>query len=156
MDNVFKFKHEIFITVGVCGAIVSSAFGGWTDGLTALVIAMCIDYMTGLAVGGVFHKSTKTADGSLSSREGWKGIIKKLITMLLIVLAVQIDIVLNLHNFVRDACVIGFFANECISIIENGGLMGLPLPKVLIEAIEVLKEKADIHIKEDKDGEQDA
>lgn len=155
--DIFKFKYEIYATIGVIGAIVSHAFGGWTDGMTALVIAMCIDYITGLAVGGVFHKSNKTQDGRLSSHEGWKGIIKKLVTMLLIVLAVQIDIMLTLDHFVRDAVVIGFFANECVSIIENTGLMGLPLPKALIEAIEVLKQKADIHIKEEKkDGDDNA
>lgn len=155
MDRIFKFKHELFATVGVTGAIISHAFGGWTDGMTALAIAMCIDYITGLAVGGVFHNSNKTTDGGLSSMEGWKGIVKKMMTWLLIVLAVQIDSMLNLQHFVRDACVIGFFANECISIVENTGLMGLPLPKALADSIEMLKNKASASI-DDKGGESDA
>lgn len=160
MEKVFNIKNEMFAFIGVFGAVISSAFGGWNDGMTALCVAMCIDYITGILVASVFHNSNKSEDGRLSSFEGWKGLVKKCVTLMLIMLAVHIDVVLNLDNFIRDALIIGFFANECVSIIENCGLMGMPLPKILVDAIDVLKKKADAHLPtkndEESDGDDDA
>lgn len=135
-------KATVFSTLGLIGATVAGAFGGWTGGLSTLIIFMAIDYATGLLVAGVFHRSEKSADGGLESRAGWKGLIRKGCTLLIVLVACRLDLLLE-TDFVRDAVVIGFCANEALSIIENMGLMGVPLPKALVKAIEVLKQKAE-------------
>ena len=73
---------------------------------------------------------------------GWKGLIRKGETLLIVLVACRLDVVIG-SGFVRDAAVIGFSVNEAISIIENAGLMGLPIPDVITQGIDVLKAKAD-------------
>lgn len=125
---------------GVIGAFITSLFGGWDAALTTLVIFMAIDYATGLIVAGVFHNSSKTESGALESRAGWKGLCRKGMTLLIVLIACRLDLIMN-TNFVRDAVVIGYIANETISIVENAGLMGLPIPSAITKAIEVLTKK---------------
>ena len=103
---------------------------------------MAIDYITGLIVAGVFHASPKTETGTLESRAGWKGLIRKGETLLIVLVACRLDAVMG-SSFVRDAAVIAFVANETISIIENAGLMGLPIPAVITKAVDILKQKAE-------------
>ena len=117
-------------------------FGGWDAALTTLVIFMAIDYATGLIVAGVFHKSKKTDTGTLESRAGWKGLCRKGVTLLIVLVACRLDLIIG-SNFIRDAAVIAFIANETISIIENAGLMGVPIPAVIIKAVDVLTKKAE-------------
>lgn len=126
--------------IGVVGGFIASLFGGWDAALTTLVIFMGIDYVTGLIVAGVFHNSGKTESGALESRAGWKGLCRKGMTLLIVLIACRLDLIMN-TNFVRDAVVIGYIANETISIVENAGLMGLPIPSAIIKAIEVLTKK---------------
>ena len=97
---------------------------------------------TGLIVGGVFHASPKTKSGGLESKAGWKGLIRKFSTLLLVLVAARVDILLG-TAYLRDCVVIAFIANELLSITENMGLMGVPLPPVLIKAIDVLNERSD-------------
>lgn len=123
-------------------AAVAQLYGGWTQGMNFLVIAMSIDYISGLIVAAVFHNSKKTETGRLESRAGWKGLIRKGMTLAIVLVAAQLDLALN-TNFIRDAVVIGFIANEVISIIENGGLMGVPITPALANMIDLLKRKAD-------------
>ena len=103
---------------------------------------MGVDYVTGLIVAGVFHNSEKTPTGSLESRAGWKGLCRKGVTLLIVLVACRLDLVMG-SSFIRDAVVIAFIANETISIVENAGLMGIPIPAVVTRAIEVLKNKAE-------------
>lgn len=131
-----------FSIIGIIGGVISTAFGGWSAALTTLVIFMAIDYVTGLMVAGVFKKSKKTNNGALESRAGFKGLCRKGVTLLIVLVSCRLDLVLG-SNFVRDAVVIAFIANETISIIENAGLMGIPIPSVIVRAIEVLKTKSE-------------
>jgi toxin secretion/phage lysis holin len=134
---------EGFLTVcGVIGAAIASLFGGWDAALTTLVIFMAIDYVTGLIVAGVFQKSTKSEHGALESRAGWKGLCKKGVTLLIVLVACQLDKIIG-SGFIRDAVVIAFIGNETISIVENAGLMGVPIPAVIIKAIEILNKKGE-------------
>lgn len=128
--------------LGVIGGSIASAFGGWNAALTTLVIFMAIDYVTGLIVAGVFNTSTKTETGALESRAGWKGLCRKGMTLLVVLIACRLDLMMN-TTFVRDAVVIGYVANETISIIENAGLMGLPIPGIIQKAIDILIQKAE-------------
>ena len=131
---------KIFILSGVAcvGAAIASLLGGWTGAMTTLVILMFIDYVTGIIVAGVFHSSPKCSGGALSSAVGFKGICRKFVILLIVVVACRVDLLLE-TNIIRDATCIGFCANELVSITENAGLMGIPLPRKLMEAIEVLR-----------------
>ena len=134
-------KGEILGGVGIIGSAIAELYGGWTQGMTTLVILMIIDYIMGILVAGVFGASKKSEDGKLESRAGWKGLVRKGVTLLIVLVATRIDLMLE-SNFVRDAAVIGFAANELLSIVENAGLMGIPMPTVVTNAIEVLQKKA--------------
>lgn len=142
-------KEGICFGVGVVGSAIASLFGGWDAALVTLLIFMGIDYLTGLIVAGVFHQSPKSEGGALESRAGWKGLCRKGVTLLIVLVGCRLDVVMG-SNFIRDAVVIAFIANETLSIIENAGLMGVPIPSVIVKAIEVLKKKAE---SEDKENE---
>lgn len=137
-----EMKDGICTAIGVVGSVIASLFGGWDAALVTLVIFMAIDYVTGLLVAGVFHNSGKTENGALESRAGWKGLCRKCITLLMVLVATRLDLVTG-TNFIRDAVVIAFIANETISIVENAGLMGINIPPAITSAIEVLKKKSD-------------
>ena len=101
---------------------------------------MVMDYLTGLCVAGIFHKSPKTNTGTLESKAGWKGLCKKGVTLFFVVVANRLDIQMG-TTYLRDAVCIAFMTNELISLVENAGLMGVPIPKILVESINLLKEK---------------
>lgn len=133
---------RILSVIGCVGSVIASLFGGWDAALVTLLIFMGVDYVTGLIVAGVFHTSEKTENGALESRAGWKGLCRKGVTLLVVLVACRLDLMMG-SNFIRDAVVIAFVANETISIIENAGLMGVPIPAVIVKAIGVLKKKAE-------------
>lgn len=133
-------KTMICTGIGVVGSTVAAAFGGWDAAMITLVSMMVIDYLTGVLVAGVFHNSPKTENGTLESKAGWKGLCRKGMTLLIVLVAVRLDIILG-TGFIRDAVIIGYIANETISIIENAGLMGVPIPEAIQKAIEVLQQK---------------
>lgn len=134
-------KEGICTGIGVVGGVIATAFGGWDEALVTLIIFMVIDYLSGLLVAGVFHNSKKTESGALESRAGWKGLCRKCVTLLFVLIAYRLDIAIGV-NYIRDAVIIGFMANELISIVENAGLMGIPLPAVIQNAIDVLTKKS--------------
>ena len=133
-------KNILISIIGIVGSAIASAFGGWTTGLTTLVIFMAIDYVTGLIVAGVFHKSTKTDSGTLESRAGFKGLCRKGVMLLVVLVAYRLDLAVG-TAYIKDAVIIAFMANEAISIIENAGLMGVPMNDTLKNAIDVLQKK---------------
>lgn len=131
---------EIICTIaGVVGSFIAGLFGGWDTSLVTLLLFMGIDYITGLAVAAC-GKSPKSDTGRLSSKIGWRGIAKKCVSLLLVLVAVRLDITLG-TSYIRDAVCIAFVANELLSITENAGLMGVPLPTVITKAIELLQSK---------------
>lgn len=142
MENVSTAKVGFLSIVGAIGALISTIFGGWDAALTTLVIFMAADYITGLIVAGVFHNSGKSENGALESRAGWKGLCRKGMTLLIVLIAARLDLMLG-SSFIKDAVVIAYILNETISIIENAGLMGLPIPPIIEKAIDVLQKKAD-------------
>ena len=133
-------KNTICTIVGIIGSFIASMFGGWTASLTSLLIFMGIDYLTGLIVAGVFHNSPKTETGALESRAGFKGLIRKLMILLFVLIGYRLDLAVG-TTYIRDAVCIAFIANELLSIVENAGLMGIPIPAVITNAIDILKKK---------------
>ena len=135
-------KDMICAGIGAVGGWISWLLGGWDTAVVTLLIFMAIDYISGLAVAGVFHASRKTDSGALESRAGWKGLCKKAMTLLFVLVAHRLDMVIG-TTYIRDAVVIAFVANELISIVENAGLMGVPMPAAIENAIDILQRKVD-------------
>lgn len=131
-------KNTICTLIGILGSWVASLFGGWTASLTTLMIFMGIDYLSGLIVAGVFHKSPKTETGALESRAGFKGLIRKAMVLVFVLIGYRLDVAVG-TTYIRDAVCIAFVANELISIIENAGLMGIPIPDVITQGVDMLK-----------------
>ena len=128
--------------VGTAGAAVAKALGGWDNAVFTLIIFMCIDYAMGLIVAGVFKKSEKSENGGLSSRVCWVGLARKVITLLFVVIAYRLDLLIG-TDYIRTGVIIAFCASELISICENAGLMGVPLPSVITKAIDILKNRSE-------------
>ena len=141
-------KYGVCTAIGAVGGLIATLFGGWDDGLMTLVIFMAIDYVSGLVVAGVFHNSRKTETGTLESKAGWKGLCRKCMTLLFVLVAYRLDLMIG-SDYIRDAVIIGFVANEAISIIENAGLMGVPFPEPIRKAIEILTKDYNRRIQED-------
>ena len=135
-------KNAICAAAGMGGSIIASLFGGWTASLTTLLIFMGIDYLSGLVLAGVFHKSPKTETGALESRAGLKGLIRKVTMLLFVLIGHRLDVAVG-ATYIRDAICIAFMVNELISIVENAGLMGIPVPAVITNAIDILKKKTE-------------
>lgn len=138
--NFSSLKATILAIFGTVGAFISSLFGGWDGALTTLVIFMAIDYVSGLVVAGVFRKSPKSENGGLESKAGWKGLCRKGMVLLIVLIAVRLDMAMG-TTFLKDGVVIAYIVNETISILENAGLMGLPIPDVIRKAIDALQSK---------------
>ena len=131
-------KHIVLTAAGLAGSALASFFGGWTAAMTTLLIFMAIDYVSGLIVAGVFHNSTKTETGALESRAGLKGLCRKGAMLFFVLIASRLDLLLG-AAYIKDMVCIAFILNELISIVENVGLMGVPIPKVITKAIDLLK-----------------
>ena len=136
-------KAKLCTVIGLVGSFLASIVGGWDTGMKTLITFMVIDYVSGLIVAGVFHNSTKTETGTLESRAGFKGLCRKGMTLVYVIVACKLDMLIG-TNYIRDVVVIGFVANETISITENLGLMGVPMPTVIKKAIDILTKKTEV------------
>lgn len=132
-------KESFCTAVGITGSLIAGLFGGFDASMVTLIAFMAIDYVTGLIVAAV-KKSPKTETGGLSSRIGLKGLAKKCVVLLLVLVAARLDITLG-TSYIRDAVCIGFIVNELLSIIENAGLLGIPMPMAIKNAVELLQNK---------------
>lgn len=119
---------------GVAGAFIAFAFGGWHESLTFLLVAIGVDIASGM------YASVKEGRG-LNSAVGSVGLAKKGLMLLVILLAHRLDVLLELDAVVMTASVYFYIANELISITENYGRIGLPMPEKLRDIITVLKAK---------------
>lgn len=133
-------KLEIISFFGIIGSYIAGLFGGWSTAMTTLLIFMAIDYITGLLVAGIFHASNKTKNGSLESNAGFKGLCRKGVALLIVLVGSRLDLIVGTSH-IKDAVVIAFVVNEVISITENAGLMGVPMPECIVKAIEILQDK---------------
>lgn len=144
-------KEIVCAITGIVGSAIASLFGGWDAGLMTLIIFMAIDYFSGLIVAGVFKNSGKTETGALESRAGFKGLCRKCMILLFVLIGYRLDIMIG-KDYIRDAMIIGFATNEMISIVENAGLMGVKLPPIVVNAIDLLQKRSE---ETDKGDEND-
>ena len=138
-------KGVIFTVAGGLISALTTLVGGWDAGLITLCIVMAVDYITGIIVAGVFHKSKKTDSGGLNSHIGWQGICRKGVTFLIVIIACRLDGLIG-ATYIRDTVVIAFILNEILSVLENAGLMGIPIPEALMKGIDILKSKIGEHL----------
>lgn len=133
-------KNYFLFICGSVGALITSLIGGWDGSIINLLILMGIDYITGIICAAIFKKSKKTKTGALSSAVCLKGLLKKGMILVLVVIANILDNQIGI-DYIRDMVCIAFIINETISILENAGAMGIPIPKALLNAIDILKTK---------------
>ena len=131
MENIIT---GIKFACGVIAAILSNIFGGLDALFTALLICIIIDYVTGI-MAAIYEKK-------LNSEVGFRGILKKIAILCIVVLAHELEVVVGIGG-IRDLAVGFYIANEGLSILENAGRIGVPLPKKLMEVLEQLKSNGD-------------
>ena len=135
--KVVNLKNILVLIFSAIGTAIARCFGGWTMALQTLVILMTIDYVTGVIVAAVFKKSKKTKTGALSSAAGWQGLCIKVFTLSLVLIGYRLDLLLGV-SYIKEWIAIVFSINECYSILENGGLMGIKYPAALTASLDVL------------------
>lgn len=135
-------KGGILTFIGILGSAFSFYVGGFDQLVITLCIVITVDYISGVTVAVIFKRSPKTENGKASSVVGLKGICKKLFILLLVGVANSLDRVLG-TAFIRDGLIFALLANETLSIIENAGLMGIPIPTIMKNAVELLNQKGD-------------
>lgn len=141
MDAV-TVKNAVLCFFAAAGSVIANALGGWDSALRVLVAMMIADYVTGVLVALIWHRSNKTDDGTLSSKAGFKGLCKKGVIILIVWLAVLLDDAMG-ADYVRTAVILFFIGNEGLSLFENVGLMGMPYPAFLKKALQALRDKGD-------------
>lgn len=122
--------------------IINALLGGWTEDLATLLIFMGIDFAMGLMIAAIWQQSEKSESGALNSISAWKGLCRKGCSLLVIMVAYRLDVTLQV-NYIKTAVIIAFIVNEGISIVENYGIMGGPMPNILRKALGILQEKSD-------------
>ena len=141
MNKEMIIKDSVLVALSVAGSFLARTLGGWDTALRTLIILMVIDYITGLLIAGVWQKSNKSQTGALESKAGFKGLIRKGLILLVVLIGVQLDAILGLQAFCRTAIILFFCGNEGLSIVENLGIMGVPLPDFVKEKFELLRQK---------------
>jgi toxin secretion/phage lysis holin len=128
---------EIFYKTGaaISGAVVGYLFGGWSVLLQILLTFVVIDYISGLLASGV--------EGKLSSKVGFKGIAKKIMIFCLVAVGHLVDKAVGEGHVVSDTIVFFYLGNEGLSILENAGRTGLPVPNQIKNAVQILKGKGE-------------
>jgi len=133
-------KTTLCAVFGAVGAVTAYLFGGWTEDMVTLIIVMAIDFILGLLIAAFFKKSPKSESGSVSSKSCFLGLCKKSTILLFVLIAYRLDISLG-TDYIKPAAVIAFIVNELISIVENAGIIGIPMPEIIKKAIDLLKDK---------------
>ena len=126
---------------------VCSFFTGLPPIIWVLIAVMSLDYITGLMCGAM-GKSPKTETGGLSSHAAFKGLLKKVLILIVAGLAALVDHAITVSAgiemaAVTGACCLWFVASEGLSILENAAAMDVPIPKALMRALEIMREKGE-------------
>ena len=135
-----KIKYIIELIISSLGTMIINIIGKPTDELIILLMLMVIDLITGTLVSAVWHKSSKTKSGKLSSRVMFKGIVKKLLTLIIVVIAYQLDILLNIA-IIRYIVIISLIIEEILSIIETIALTGIQVPTIITKGLDILERR---------------
>lgn len=135
-------KNGVLAALAAVGSAAAGALGGWDAALQTLLLFMAMDYLTGLLVAGVFRRSGKSGDGALDSRAGFQGLCRKGAQLLAVLVAARLDLLMG-EQWARTAVILFFLGNEGLSVLENLGLMGVPLPAALRQALSALRDQGE-------------
>ena len=138
---------KIIEFLSAVGGAIASFFTTMPPLVYILIGVMSIDYVTGL-ICGAMGKSRKTETGYLASHEAWKGLLKKGVILLVVLLANLLDIAVSKSAGITVEAVMGatclwFIASEGLSILENVASMGVPVPRILTNLLEIMRQKGD-------------
>ena len=133
-----KVKQVFSLVIGALTTGLLKVIGEPTQDLKILLLLMVLDLIVGFTVSAVWHKSSKTKSGKVSSKVMFKGIVKKILTLVLVVVAYQIDILLG-YNVIKHVAIIAFIVQEIISIIENIAITGIKAPDIITKALDILE-----------------
>lgn len=129
-------KSEIYkVGSTALGAVIGYLYGGWSVLLGVLLTFVVFDYVSGMMAAYV--------EGRLKSEIGFKRIPKKIMIFAMVAVAHLVDKAIGTNNLFRDATIFFYLANELLSIIENAGRIGLPVPEQIKQAVEILKGKSE-------------
>lgn len=140
--TIMQIKNVILLVLAAVGTGIAKALGGWDSAMTTLIIIMAADYITGLMIAAVWQRSPKSSGGALESRAGFKGLCRKMLILISVLIAHQLDVSLHSPGMIRTAVILFFIGNEGLSVIENMGIMGVPLPDIVRKSFEQLKAKS--------------
>lgn len=133
--------YTALAVLAAAGATIAEALGGWDTALQTLVILMAIDYATGILCAVVWRKSPKSETGAFESKASLKGLIRKGAILLVVFIAARLDILMG-TDAARLAVIMFFCANDGLSIIENLGIMGVPMPDIIKNGFELLRKQS--------------
>lgn len=139
MINI-KLKNIVSIASGAIGSLLINLIGKPTDDLIILIVLMIVDLIVGFLISAIWQKSTKTDSGKLSSKVMFKGIVKKFFTLVIVVIAFQLDKLLTM-NVIRHIVIIAFIVEEVLSITENIAITGIKIPTIITKALDVLEKE---------------
>lgn len=148
MNNI---KTGFLLAVGSLGGAVCAYFGESLPLVGLLAGAMCIDYLSGLCLAGIFKNSPKSPGGGLVSHEGFRGLCRKCAIIAIVWLSAAMDKALG-TDFICGGVCISYLCNETLSITENLALMGVPMPTVIKNALDILGQR-EKKKKEKKEGD---
>ena len=138
---------KVLEILSAIGGAIASFFVNMPPLVYILIGVMSIDYVTGL-ITGCMGKSKKTENGYLASKEAWWGLLKKGVILLVVLLASLLDMAVSKSNGIQFEAAMGatclwFIASEGLSILENVASMGVPVPKILLKLLEIMREKGE-------------
>ena len=128
-----EFKDIVKYAAAIGSSFITYLFGGWSALIQILVAFVVIDYVTGV-LAAAYH-------GKLDSNVGLKGIAKKIFIFVIVACGHLVDNAMGIQDIVRDTAIYFYIANELLSILENAGEIGLPVPDILKNSIDSLKGK---------------
>ena len=126
-----KFKIVFNLCGSAAAAFFCAAFGGWDVWLKVLLAVIVLDYITGIM--GAY------VTGTLDSRVGFKGICKKLMILFIVALACWMDGLIAANGSIRVMAMGFYVANDALSVVENATVLGVPVPKALVDKLAQLK-----------------
>ena len=132
--------------LAAAGGAIASFFVNMPPLVWILIAVMTIDFITGL-ICGAMGKSNKTENGYIASNQAFIGLMKKALILLVVLLAALLDHAVSVSAEIDFAAVAGatclwFIASEGMSVLENAAAMGVPIPKPLLQALELFKTRS--------------
>lgn len=143
MEKARPLYFSVITAISAAGSVLIKALGGWDTSLQTLIKFMAVDYALGVIIALVWKKSQKSKDGSFESNASLQGLFRKGAILAIVYVAVQLDLLWGNSSYIRNTVILFFIANEGFSIVENLGIMGIPMPPVIKNAFAAIKKQSE-------------